>query len=52
MDKHNDKQKQENAEVKKFRGVDINAADDNKVDERLVKQDIKLRNDNPHSDGL
>lgn len=52
MDKHIDHEKQQVKDREKYRGADINAADDDKVSDPLVKQDIKLRNSNPHSQGL
>lgn len=47
-----DKEKTNVAADDQYRGADINAADDGKVNERLIKQDMKIRNSNPHSKGL
>ena len=52
MEKLTDKTKTPVTDEQQYRGVDINAADHDKVNDRLVKQDIKIRNSNPHSQGI
>lgn len=47
MNKHNDKKAA--AEHPAYRGLDINAADDNKVDPRLVNEETRTLNNNPRS---
>lgn len=52
MDKHTEHDKQAAVDTDQYRGATVNEADNGKVNDRLVKQDIKLRNSNPHSKGL
>ncbi len=46
-----DKKNTTAADVKKYPGMADDVADDEKVDPRLVKQAIKLDNDNPADQG-
>lgn len=41
-----------NAKDEQYRGVDINKADDNKVDPELVKQETKELNNNPRNNDM
>ena len=52
MDKQTKHDKQVEADSDQYRGATVNEADKDKVNDCLVKQDIKLRNSNPHSKGL
>lgn len=52
MDKHTEHDKQATVDPDQYRGATVNEADKDKVNKRLVEQDIKLRNSNPHSKGL
>ena len=36
----------------KYRGVTVDQADDEKVTPKMVKEDVKELNNNPHSEGL
>mgnify|MGYP007107615636 CR=1 FL=1 len=36
----------------KYRGVAVDQADDEKVTPKMVKEDVKELNNNPHSEGL
>lgn len=35
-----------------FRGVTVDQTEDNKVTPKMVKEDVKELNNNPHSEGL
>lgn len=49
MDKHNENHTAEKDKCR-YPGVAVNRADHNKVDPELVKERIKVQNDNPRSD--
>lgn len=51
MDKHIEK-KEEICAEKKYPGAAVDAGDDDKVDQKLVEEDMKERNFNPHQEGL
>lgn len=48
----NDKIKDCAKASKNFPGVDVNVADDNKVDPKMVKEEVKELNNNPRNSDM